>query len=406
MIQSSHNPHNPVIKEESNQQRIFGLDLFRALSIVAVFLSHSIDLNPLKKEFPYFAWLGFGVEAFFVLSGFLIGRIILQTFFQKAITWEVIASFWINRWFRTIPAYLFTLFIYFLFFPHFGLKIISYLFFLQNAITPIPYLFPHSWSLSVEEWFYFSFPIIIWVTYILQKKTQHPYKIFIFSSLTLIFIGFMCRTVLYFIANHTSIIHTAIKQGYLFPSWGTFLTPYYWDTMRKMTFFRIDSIAFGCIIAYVFETNKELLLKNHIKLFITGLLLLFLSYFLFVKNVINGKPNVISDIILLPIFSLSFSFLIPTFISTPVPNKNRIFKITHTISLTSYSFYLIHLLVIDLFFQNFNTQNTSCLKTTITFATCYLATFLLSYLMYNYIEKPFLSYRTTINKKIFSKNKK
>lgn len=78
----------------------------------------------------------------------------------------------------------------------------------------------------------------------------------------------------------------------------------------------------------------------------------------------------------------------------------------HTISLTSYSFYLIHLLVIDLFSQNFNTQNTPYLKTTITFATCYLTTFLLSYLMYNYIEKPFLSYRTTINKKIFSKNKK
>lgn len=89
MIENFTAPRKKVAK---TTERIFGLDLMRAVSILMVFLSHSMALNPLDRYFP-FGWLGLGVEAFFVLSGFLIGRIILRTVLQPGISWEAVKVF-------------------------------------------------------------------------------------------------------------------------------------------------------------------------------------------------------------------------------------------------------------------------------------------------------------------------
>ena len=79
-------------------QRNFGLDLLRALAISMVFLSHGVTA---------LETLGVGVDLFFVLSGFLIGRIYLRA---QADAHEprgsfTLWSFWSARWFRTLPPY-------------------------------------------------------------------------------------------------------------------------------------------------------------------------------------------------------------------------------------------------------------------------------------------------------------
>ena len=55
-----------------------------------------------------FRWLyGFGtlgVDLFFALSGFLIGRILLSPAFQDG-GWSGLSRFWSRRWLRTLPAY-------------------------------------------------------------------------------------------------------------------------------------------------------------------------------------------------------------------------------------------------------------------------------------------------------------
>jgi peptidoglycan/LPS O-acetylase OafA/YrhL len=63
----------------------------------------AIPESDLIKLISYFC--GFwGVELFFVLSGFLIGTIIKHLIACRQPRW--LASFWIRRWFRTIPCYL------------------------------------------------------------------------------------------------------------------------------------------------------------------------------------------------------------------------------------------------------------------------------------------------------------
>ena len=85
-------------------KRVFGLDLMRALAILFVVIGHGGHL--LEKANTNFPWIKLidGVELFFVLSGFLIGGIIIKEF-QNNGTFGIkqIFHFWKRRWFRTLP---------------------------------------------------------------------------------------------------------------------------------------------------------------------------------------------------------------------------------------------------------------------------------------------------------------
>ena len=57
------------------KNRVFGLDLMRALAIIFVVMGHGgWMLNNANTNFPWIKFID-GVELFFVLSGFLIGGI-------------------------------------------------------------------------------------------------------------------------------------------------------------------------------------------------------------------------------------------------------------------------------------------------------------------------------------------
>ena len=81
------------------------LDLCRALAILLVLLSHGRVF--LRDALPWAEVLRFGgfmgVELFFVLSGFLIGGILLRVSRQPGTAW--LRVFYVRRWLRTLPNY-------------------------------------------------------------------------------------------------------------------------------------------------------------------------------------------------------------------------------------------------------------------------------------------------------------
>ena len=88
-------------------QRAFGLDLIRSFAIFFVILCHSVYIiYPVIPESIGNILLHygvFGVDLFFVLSGFLIGRIFLKDLLaNQTIDFK---TFWLRRWFRTLPNY-------------------------------------------------------------------------------------------------------------------------------------------------------------------------------------------------------------------------------------------------------------------------------------------------------------
>ena len=141
--------------------RIANLDFIRALAILAVVLYHTTQMVAGESFINVFTHTGqYGVDLFFVLSGFLIGGLYWG---EKNQVGKVnLSKFIKRRVLRTAPPYFFALVLSF--FPVWILEgqpfDIGYLFFLQNYYVEIPF-FLVSWSLCVEIHFYILLPIYL-----------------------------------------------------------------------------------------------------------------------------------------------------------------------------------------------------------------------------------------------------
>lgn len=147
--------------------RVPGLDLLRALAIVSVIFTHAAVLEqvPVAGQIATFGWMG--VDLFFALSGYLIGNQLLQPIARG----EAIGagSFYARRLFRTLPAYLVVVGLYFTV-PVFRERpeiqpLWQFLTFTENLFIDFtqPKAFSHVWSLCVEEHFYLVAPLIVWL---------------------------------------------------------------------------------------------------------------------------------------------------------------------------------------------------------------------------------------------------
>jgi peptidoglycan/LPS O-acetylase OafA/YrhL len=149
----------------SSPGRCLGLDLLRAIAILMVLVSHW------TSHFGY--WFGVhlpgmvdalgdtGVEIFFALSGFLIGRILIGIAAARP-TWADYRVFMIRRAMRTLPLYFLWLAILLCIFPPHQDAVAAAMRFVtltQNLIAEMPadYYYVVTWSLAIEEWFYLLF---------------------------------------------------------------------------------------------------------------------------------------------------------------------------------------------------------------------------------------------------------
>lgn len=119
----------------------------------------------------------YGVDLFFVLSGWLIGNLYWKEFIKFGNVQLV--RFWCRRWLRTIPPYIVALA-----FAWMAVYVqrqesfdLGYLLFLQNYYQSIPF-FLVSWSLCIEEHFYLFLPL-----FLLWSKRSGRITAILFSAL-------------------------------------------------------------------------------------------------------------------------------------------------------------------------------------------------------------------------------
>lgn len=311
--------------------RIFGLDILRSSAILLVILYHSksIFYESDVINFKSFYLVGvYGVEIFFVLSGFLIGRVLISDFSNKKPSGKVLYNFWLKRWFRTLPNYylflcLNVILAYFLD-GHgvIGPYMIKFIVFSQNFVTlkPQNWFFSEAWSLSIEEWFYFLFPLILFLSFTFVKNQKRALLIVIVIFL---FIPFILR-----LTDFLSLFSN-------------------WNQARQVVVYRLDSIIWGVLYAFIFDFKNVHfnMIKRKNLLAISGLILITVMFIIYHFAV--DMDTIFFRSIYLSIFPFSVFLILPFMLDV----KEPVSKISRFVTLTasiSYSMYLVHSPIIKL----------------------------------------------------------
>lgn len=228
------------VKYYSELDGVRGIAAFMVM--ILHFFQHKEYANTFGSYTSKLSILGTGVDLFFVLSGFLITRILIAT--KSSNTF--FSTFYIRRSLRIFPLYYFFLILSFYFVPFLQnadfpeIKQQAYhLLYLQNFAMTFnwDYFGPgHFWSLAVEEHFYLFWPVLIFYC----NKRQ-----ILFSIVAIIFMSLAMRIVM-------------VNRG---------LEVFYF------TFTRIDSIAVGGLLALM-ELEGYLKPKNAKKFILLSLFVL------------------------------------------------------------------------------------------------------------------------------------
>ncbi|SEN95180.1 acyltransferase [Paenibacillus sp. OV219] len=357
-------------------ERNAGLDFIRSIAIFLVLFCHALgfffmqyhNFNPLNYVTGYL-----GVELFFVLSGFLIGRILLKDIVENG-SLSGLKQFYLRRWFRTLPLYYFTVFAtYWLVSKDMDF---SNLVFLQNFNEQHLSFLPISWSLSIEEWFYLLIPIpLLWVGKFRNKSAAF----FVMTSLLLILFP---------------LLRMAEVQG------GQPL----WDYgIRKQIPLRLDSLVFGVMLAgfrtyHVTFYRKILAGKTSFVLALAGLT--YFSGYLVYKGIQDQTMDQswFDRTILFSLVSLFIALLIAV-LEVHFPRLDRLPKLRSSIrffSAQSYGYYLFHWNIFIWFNKENTTASVGHSLYLLIFALIVLFTF--TFLMHRYYEVPIMRMRDLITK--------
>lgn len=325
---------------------------------------HSIH-HIFHTSVPYFWYLAFGgVELFFSLSGFLIGKILLDIFEASNFNYKQVFNFWGRRWLRTLPLYFI---LYFVYLTIYNLLISPqpfdwrYMFFVQNLLSGPPGFFSESWSLSIEEWSYIGFPFLICfilamatcITPLLKKND----RAFILAVSVVVIV--------------MNIFRTSISS--------------YPGIEDKAVLFRLDAVAYGLAAAYFVRRNAIVSNSKAFYLGIVGLILWTIA------AIINITPNPGGlKLLYYPLCGLGTSLLVVAF--SYYNFKKRYNAIVYT-SKISYSIYLVHItgILIPIGLYTYKLSPPAML---IVLVISLIVVFAVASATYFLIEKPFLRLRT------------
>jgi peptidoglycan/LPS O-acetylase OafA/YrhL len=366
-----------MFKIAIDNKRVYGLDILRAFAILFVVIGHGNKLLPQKIAGNIYSFLLDGVGLFFVLSGFLIGGILLRTLEKEGKSTRLLFNFWIRRWFRTLPNYFLILIIlsllYLFFKDGFALADIArYFVFSQNLFYHHGvWFFPEAWSLSVEEWFYLLAPVLIFGSaYVFRIKNA-----FLFTATGII----LAITLFRFYRYTTITIHNAID----------------WDIFfRTQVATRVDSLMYGMVGAYLLFYYKRSWIKYKRTLFFIGILLLVTSKFF--EPILSAKPGLYYCVFSFSINSLATLLLLPL-LSELKQGKGFVFTTITYLSLVSYSMYLLNFTIVQGWILNkIDFSSLMPYDTIVKYLLYWLLTISLSIMLYKYYELPMMKLRDKI----------
>ena len=213
-----------------DQGRIFQLDVLRGFAIFMVMGVH-VRAYPIWSNFG-----GYGVDLFFVLSGFLISNLLFSEYKK---TQDIrLGRFLARRALKLYPSF-YLLFAVTLTYcvlwrvPVTGRQVLAEAILAQNYMGGI---WGHTWSLSVEEHFYLLLPLLLLYLMKTNRGAEDPFRKIpmIFGVVAAACLGLRILTAL----NPQADLHRM-----------------HWEP----THLRADTLFFGVFLAYLHNFRPELL---------------------------------------------------------------------------------------------------------------------------------------------------
>ncbi len=357
---------NTVINPKPFSKHLPHLDGIRGLAIILVLLYHCFFDFGITR----IGWVG--VNLFFLLSGYLITNILLQTKNNK----HYFKNFFLRRSLRIFPLYyLFLVIIFFLisiFFPfltgnfnYYNDHQVWFWLYIQNwlyALDGFPdnYFLHHLWSLAVEEQFY-----LFW-----------PFVVFFIPARKLLYVNF-----LFIIFANIFRFYLGQQLGYVFPYQYVHL------------FSCMDALLWGAVLANLQQLN---ILDRYKKVVI----FIFLLTLILIGGFIAFKRSLFFEqlIPLFPIINLFFAcvlyFSIGNFKYSETINRFLSKKSLTWFGKYSYGLYIYHYpvylaLINGIVYFSITNSQTLGNKVFIGIVAVVLSA-LLAYLSYHFYEKRFL----------------
>ncbi len=352
------------------------LDGLRFVAVTLVLIDHWTG-DALDFPISYL-----GVCMFFVLSGFLITRILLQAkekdeAFDRGHGFSL-KQFYIRRTIRIFPVYYLTIFVlYVLNEPPIREKLIWYLTYSTNIYVAVKQMWlgssDHLWSLAVEEQFYLFFPFV--VLFIPLQKLKNVFIAFIGLA---VFLRFLC----YFSGASWTIPYVLMPTS-------------------------LDAFGLGAIFAFSYYYKEE-----KVKQIITNKLFLGLSLVLYCAVVMYGKTfsnpdNVVRMVYLRLAESIFSVFLVGNaaygfggFTQKILENRLSIY-----LGQISYGLYIYHKFIYD-FYRESDSHPTIILLRKFPFIAenvilklvfLYLLTITLASISWKFFEKPINQLKNKFN---------
>lgn len=418
-----------INKEDSNKIYFANLDVIRFIAATLVLIFH-VEIKKKQFDLPqsfdnfFFRTIGdYAVTIFFVLSGFLITYLLLAE--KQKTTTINIPKFYLRRILRIWPLYYLIILIGYFILPHipalfipqtsytwseFNIGILLlYIFFLPNMayaiLGNVPYI-DQTWSIGVEEQYYFLWPFFI-------KKTRNSILNFCLFILATIILS---KTLLYLIDFNL------IKMTKRIEVMHTFLVNE-----------RFTCMGFGGLGAFIFFNRAkynnvvEFLLRRRVQLITILLIVYFLVMGIRINNLLiacvlyvyewffwKRKYSIIGLVLLLMMFLLSARIPVVLTYSSRVKNfdhevlaalfcilminlsnpKTSILNFRSKALLylgrISYGIYMYHNILIGLSLYLFSKYLNSNWGNILIYSSSLILTIIVSSLSYELYEKHFL----------------
>jgi peptidoglycan/LPS O-acetylase OafA/YrhL len=362
----------PTSIPRSHSPRVFGLDLLRTLAILGVVFAHGFVV--LYDQMPWLGVFGhagfYGVELFFVLSGFLIGRILIRSDSELGEA-SAIAVFYVRRWFRTLP--LFALFLainvlieFFLRDHHLtASEILEHGLFLRGFTAFHFSFFLESWSLGIEEWFYLLFPAALWLGLHVSRRFDRV---------------FLATAAFFLLFSTVARILSASNPN---ATWG--------EWQRMIVIYRFDALMFGVLAAWISFRYPAFWRAAGMLSALAGLVLLVAMYATLWKvidhHLVSGDDSFFARTFRFTLVSVGFALLLPIASNWQLRRETIVSSSIRCIALWSYALYLVHFPIFQIVTRYlFTGWKTSMLEGLASFCFRIGASVAISALLYRFFE--------------------